>query len=313
VLAVVIPLALVAALMYSYSDYLEQQAAHAGRREEDPADDRSKVVRLFSAAGAMMRRLVHDRTWTIGWVIGTLALGSVAVVQTLQVTSLLWAIPLTARSTPYRPSPRDYVGAGLLGAGLVAVIAVRGSAGGAPDGRRPSVLLFIAIAVAVVLLIAMALEVPRPIRVTLLAIAAGVCYGCSAALVKLTSNDLTSVGIPGTATDWPGYTLALSTAVGTVVQQFAFAAGRLAAATTAIFVANPLVGYAIAVFGFGEPFPHSPGRLAGLAVAGACATVGIAMLAHSRLLFGKDAMGEGSDDDPRRRASGATGRCEQPA
>ena len=310
-LILVIPLALVAALMYSYSDYLEQRVA-SSRHHEDQDTGRpsggltQRMLALASGSADMMRRLTHDRTWAIGWLIGTLALfvqaaalhlGSIAVVQTLQVTSLLWAIPLTARSVPYGPSWRDYVGAGLLGAGLICVIAVRGGARGPSHGERPSVLLFLGIAAVVVALVATALEAPRALRVTILAVAAGVCYGCSAALIKMTTHDLTTVGVPGTATDWPGYSLALSTGAGTVIQQLSFASGRLAAATTAIFVANPLVGYAIAVVGFGEQFPSSPGRLAGIALGGACAVAGIALLAHSRLLFGGDALGTASNSE----------------
>ena len=305
-LILVIPLALVAALMYSYSDYLEQRVASSRHQEEQesgdaPASGRSRrLLALLRGSARMMHRLTHDRTWAIGWLIGTLALfvqaaalhlGSVAVVQTLQVTSLLWAIPLTARSVPYGPQWRDYLGAALLGAGLICVIAVRGAARGSRHGQRPSALLFLAIAALVAFLLVAALEAPRPLRVTILAIAAGVCYGCSAALIKMTTHDLTTVGVPGTATDWPGYVLALTTGAGTVIQQLSFASGRLAAATTAIFVANPLVGYAIAVLGFGEPFPSSAGRLAGIALGGASAVVGIALLAQSRLLFGADARG----------------------
>jgi hypothetical protein len=305
VLIIVIPLALVAAVMYSYSDYLEQRVASRGRPDQTgggagsdvPSGLGTRLLRLLSVAVAMMRRLTHDRTWAIGWC--TLALfvqavalhlGSIAVVQTLQVTSLLWAIPLTARSVPYGPNVRDYLGAGLVGAGLISVIAVRGAAAGSAHDQRPSVLLFLAIAASVVGLVAVALEAPRPLRVTSLAVAAGVCYGCSAALIKLTTHDLATVGIPGTATDWPGYALALSTGAGTVIQQLAFASGRLAAATTAIFVANPVVGYLIAVLGFGEQLPSSAGRLTGIALGGLCAVVGVNLLAQSRLLFGGDAV-----------------------
>jgi hypothetical protein len=313
VLILVIPLALVAAAMYSYSDYLEQRVASRARPDvgvvsggaDAPSGLGTRLLRLLSGALAMMRRLTHDRTWAIGWCIGTLALfvqaaalhlGSIAVVQTLQVTSLLWAIPLTARSVPYGPNVRDYLGAGLLGAGLICVIAVRGAAKGSAHDERPSVLLFVAIAASVVGLVALALEAPRPLRVTSLAVAAGVCYGCSAALIKLTTHDLATVGVPGTATDWPGYALALSTGAGTVIQQLAFASGRLAAATTAIFVANPVVGYLIAVLGFGEQLPSSAGRLTGIALGGLCALVGVNLLAQSRLLFGSEAVaGEHSD------------------
>ena len=126
----------------------------------------------------------------------------------------------------------------------------------------------------VVCLLIVAAGAPGPVRVTALATAAGVAFGSSAALVKLTTAELSGPGVAATARDWPGYSLAVATGVGLVVQQLAFAAGRLAAATTAMIVANPIVGYAIAVFGFGEHFPSGVGRLSGIAVGGACAVVG---------------------------------------
>jgi drug/metabolite transporter (DMT)-like permease len=318
VLVLVIPLALLAALLYSLSDFMQQRAAsldaHQPHPEEVRVDDRHRVLRALSSVAHTMTRLIHDRRWMVGWTIGTAALavqaialrlGSVAVVQTLQVTSLLFAIPLSTVYSNQRPGARDYLGGSLVCAGLVAVIAVRGGATDGPVDRRPSVFLFVLVALVMMAFVAVAVSSPGPVRVTALAAAAGVAFGCSAALVKLTTTDLTTVGVIGTARDWPGYGLAVATAAGVVIQQLAFGAGRLAAATTAMIVANPLVGYAIAVLGFGEHLPDSPGGLAGIALGGFCATIGVVLLAHSPVLFGKD------DDEeylPAKAAGGATGR-----
>lgn len=297
-LVVVIPLALVAALLYAFSDFLEQRAASLDAKADHPEAahaDRSRILRALGGAAGTMRRLVRDRTWAAGWAIGTVALfvqaaalhlGSVAVVQTLQVSTLLFAIPLSTVYRPLRPGLRDYSGALLVCAGLVAVIAVRG---GTDDvDKRPSPWLFLAVLAVMVALIALAAGAPGPVRVTMLATAAGVAFGSSAALVKLTTADLTGLGVGGTARDWPGYSLAIATGAGLVIQQLAFAAGRLAAATTAMIVANPLVGYAIAVLGFGEHLPSGGGRLSGIALGGLCAVVGVVVLAHSPVLFGDD-------------------------
>lgn len=299
-LVLVIPLALLSALMYAFSDFFEQRAASldaAAAHDIPVGPERSRIGRALAGVVAFMRRLVRDRRWAAGWAIGTLALfvqaaalhwGSVAVVQTLQVTTLLFAIPLSTVYSPLQPGLRDYGGALLVCAGLVVVIAVRGGAESDEPPRRPSVLLFIAVLLVVAGLVVVASRSPGPIRVTALATAAGVSFGSSAALVKLTTSDLTTRGIAATARDWPGYALAIATGAGLVIQQLAFAAGRLAAATTAMIVANPIVGYAVAVFGFGEHLPGTPGRLAGLAVGGACAVIGVVMLAHSPVLFGED-------------------------
>jgi drug/metabolite transporter (DMT)-like permease len=276
VLVLVIPLALLSALMYAFSDFFEQRAASldaAAAHEVTVGPERSRIGRALAGVVATMRRLVRDRRWAAGWAIGTLA---------------LFVIPLSTVYSPLRPGLRDYGGALLVCAGLVVVIAVRGGAENDEPPRRPSILLFIAVLLVVAGLVAVASRSPGPIRVTALATAAGVSFGSSAALVKLTTSDLTTRGIGATARDWPGYALAVATGAGLVIQQLAFAAGRLAAATTAMIVANPIVGYAVAVFGFGEHLPGTPGRLAGLAVGGLCAVVGVVMLAHSPVLFGED-------------------------
>src|SRR5207237_8225985 len=117
---------------------LEQRAASLDALTDHPTvtRHRPRVVRGLAAAAGTMRRLVVDRRWAAGWFIGTCALGvqaialhlgSVAVVQTLQVTSLLFAIPLSTVYSPLQPGARDYVGAGLVCAGLIALIAVRGA------------------------------------------------------------------------------------------------------------------------------------------------------------------------------------------
>jgi hypothetical protein len=96
-LAVVIPLALVAALFYAVSDFLEQRAAQRsaagaglGVLDADGAQP-SRGAQLLAAAksaGWTLRRLVRDRVWFAGWAVGTLAyfvqatalnLGSVSV------------------------------------------------------------------------------------------------------------------------------------------------------------------------------------------------------------------------------------------
>ncbi|MDX6256813.1 MAG: hypothetical protein QOJ11_3147 [Frankiales bacterium] len=308
-LLLVIPLALLAALLYAFSDFFEQRAASLDAQtvKNAPAvpDDRPRLVRAIYSVARTMRRLVRTRMWFAGWAIGTVALfvqaaalhmGSVAVVQTLQVTTLLFAIPLSTVYGGARASWRDYAGGLLVCLGLVSVIAVRGGAR-STERDRPSPLLFLFVALVVAGLVLMATRCPGPVRVTALATAAGVAFGSSAALVKLTTTDLTTVGISGTARDWPGYGLAIATGTGLVIQQLAFAAGRLAAATTAMIVANPVVGYLIAVLGFGEHLPQSPGGLAGIALGGACAVVGVTILAHSPVLFGDDEPDDGASGD----------------
>jgi hypothetical protein len=296
----VVVLAIGAAAMYSMSDFLEQRAASRAAQAAEPGrqDEGSRWKRAGLSAERTLRRLVTSKQWALGWLVGTLAylvqaaalhLGSVSIVQSLQVTTLLFALPLSAIGSTLRPRLPDWIGAASICTALSLLLVVREHAPHTGVAHRGRILfLLLMIAAAVILLVAGAVVHTGAVRATILAIAAGASFAMSATLVKLTTDDLTSYGIAHTARDWPGYTLALVTGVGVVLQQLAFASGRLPTAITAMTVANPVIGSVIAVIGFAEPLPSSPGLLTGLALAGALLVVGVTLLAHSPLLRADD-------------------------
>jgi hypothetical protein len=296
VLAIVIVLAVVAAFLYALSEYLQQRAAWRSVAPVDTdAEDRSaRLLAEAGAAGRALRRMARDRVWFAGWGLGTLAffvqaaalnLGSVSVVQSLQVTTLIFTLPLAGIGQPVRPRARDWFGAGTIAVGLAVFLAVRGVEPGASGAHRGRLLLLLIVLAGVVVVLAAAGALRTgPIRATLFASAAGVSLAATASMVKLTSDDLVHHGVVYTATDWPGYALALGTAIGVVLQQVAFTSGRLPVAATAMTIANPLVGTMLAVIGFNEALPDSAGGLAGIAIGAALVCAGVYVLAHSPLL-----------------------------
>jgi hypothetical protein len=296
VLAIVILLAVVAAFLYALSEYLQQRAAWRSAQTVDlDAEDRSaRLLAEAGAAGRALRRMARDRVWFLGWALGTTAffvqaaalnLGSVSVVQSLQVTTLIFTLPLAGIGSPVRPRLRDWLGAGTIAVGLAVFLAVRGVAPGASQAHRGRlVLLLVALAGLVLLLAAAGALRSGPIRATLLASAAGVSLAATASMVKLTSDDLVHHGVVYTARDWPGYALAVGTAAGVILQQIAFTSGRLPVAATAMTIANPVIGTVLAVIGFNEGLPSSAGGLAGLAIGAALVCAGVYVLAHSPLL-----------------------------
>jgi hypothetical protein len=295
----VVALAIGAAAMYAMSDFLEQRAASRAAQWSELGEretPQSKWREAGRSAERTLLRLVMDRQWALGWAVGTLAyfvqaaalhLGSVSVVQSLQVTTLLFALPLSTIGSTLRPRLADWAGGVSICAALTLLLIVRLHAPHTGSAHRGRILfLLVLLAATVILLVSAAITRTGAVRATLLAIAAGVAFASSASLVKLTSDDLTMNGVAHTARDWPGYALALTMAVGVVLQQLAFASGRLPTATTAMTVANPIFGSVIAVIGFSEPLPSSPGLLAGLALAGVMLIIGVSVLAHSPLLRG---------------------------
>jgi drug/metabolite transporter (DMT)-like permease len=284
----VVPLALAAAALYAVSDFLEQRVART--TATGLSADHDGVLGAF---GAVANALIRNRIWFLGWAVGTFAylvqgaalhLGSIAVVQSLQVTTLLFTLPLSTVGRPERPSRTDWLAGGAVCLGLGLFLFARGVPSDS-EPHRGRILLMLALLVTVVLgLISAALRHHGAVRATLLAVAAGIAFASSATMVKLTTSELPTAGAGATARDWPGYALAALALASVVLQQAAFAAGRLPAATTAIVVTNPLIGTLISVFGFDEGLPTDPGRLALIAAAAALLIGGLSVLPRSPLL-----------------------------
>ena len=309
----VIPLSLLAALLFAVAAACQQRAARAAATA--PADtDRRAAPDRPAAAGlavwlpvlAVLHRLVRDRLWLTGWLTNLLGffvqaaalhLGSIAVVQPLLVAQLLFALPLSVvslapTSTPWsraqaarrRLLPRDWLGGAAVSAGLVVLLTVRGAAPQAHHPNRIHVLLATGAAAALVAALVVAgraVHGQPQLRAALVAVAAGLCFCLTAVFITLTATDLLHRGVAATAVDWPGYALAASTLLGLLLEQDAFAAGSLPTAVAAMTITNPVASYFAGILAFhGQP-PTSPGGLAGVTSAAVLVVVGVVLLAHS--------------------------------
>jgi drug/metabolite transporter (DMT)-like permease len=276
-----IALSVVAALLFAIAAACQQRAASRLERESP--------VRL--SAFGLFGGLLRDRLWLTGWVANlagfmaqatALHFGSIAVVQALLVTQLLFAIVLGTIGTGRSVNVRDVVGGVSVSGGLAVLLSVRGAAPGTGSPDRGRLLLaFLAAAVAIFILVSAAAMRGPVARAALLGTASGLCFAATAVLIKLTTADLLHRGVAATAVDWPGYGLAVTAATGLLLGQQAFAAGPLPAALTAMNMTNPVISYLFAVLAFHAAVPTSPEVLA--AVAGTCAllAVGVTVLANS--------------------------------
>jgi drug/metabolite transporter (DMT)-like permease len=296
--ALVVPLSLLAALLFALAAALQQQSAHEFASADQAATvngqgrPRPPAVVLLPVLG-LLDRLVRDRRWLLGWVINlcgfmcqavALHLGSIAVVQPLLVTQLLFALPLSTMRKHCRMLPRDWLGGGAICAGLAVLLSVRGAAPTTAEPERSSVLLATAAAAVLIVLFVLAghrVSARPQLRATLIAVAAGICFCMSAVFITLTADNLVHRGVPETATDWPGYALAASTVLGLILEQDAFAAGSLPTAVAAMTITNPVASYLAGVLAFNAMPPETPGALAGVASAGLLISVGVFILAHS--------------------------------
>lgn len=282
----VLLLACVAAFAFALSAMLEQRAASQATREHSLG-----TVHGFST---FVRALVRRKLWLTGFVINNvgflvqaaaLHLGSVALVQPVMVSQVLFALLLTGIGSRTRPGVRDWGYVLCICAGLIVLLSVSGAAPlhGTPN-RAQVVLVLIAMAASVVVLVVVARGQSDPRAASLLlAIAAGVCFAGNAVLTKLTTEDLFGPGILHTALDWPGYSLAVATASGLLIEQAAFANGSLPWAVAAMSITNPVISYLAGIFGFHVTVPHTAGALAAVSVTAVLIGIGISGLAHSPL------------------------------
>ena len=237
-----------------------------------------------------------------------LVLGSVVLVQALQVTALLFALPTNARLTGYPVTRREWLWAVLL-AGAVAVFVIVGDP--AAGYQRGSLTAWLIVAVvlgpALALCVLGARVCAGPVAAVLLAVVSASSWALFAVLTK---------GVVEVFRDGPGavlrapelYAWILAALAGTVFQQSAFRASTLTASLPAMTVAEPVVASVLGVTVLGETL-DTPGPQAFILVAAVIAVV-IATTALARgeaASMTADSDGQPASDDQERELLAATG------
>ena len=275
-------LGLLSSLLLSFAAFLQQRAARVEIRYQ-----RSPV----RTAVGLMARLVRNRKWLAGWGVNlsgfmtqatALHFGTVALVQPLMSTQLVFAMPMASLERRTWPPVRDWLSVLAISAGLAVFLLVEDAAPLDGHADRPRV-VFAALSalVLVACLAAIATRLRQVPGSVVVAAAAGLCFAMTAVFMKLTADDLVHHGIGYTARDWVGYALAGSTFLGLVLEQTAFAGGPLPWAVATMNSVNPLASYCAGVLAFDVSVPTDPGSLAGIATVGALLVVGAVGLAHS--------------------------------
>lgn len=275
-------LGLLASFLFALAAYYQQRAARVAESSGNSG---------FTRAASLMSRLVRSRVWLTGWLVNlggfgsqavALHFGSIATVQPLLATQLLFALPMSSLERARWPRARDWLAGLSICGGLVLLLVVVGAQPLTGDPSRATILLVVGCVVAaIVVVFLLSTRVTHHIANVLLAGAAGLCFSMTAVFIKLTGNDLIDHGVAYTATDWVGYALAGSTLLGLVLEQGAFANGPLPWAIATKDSVNPLASYAIGVLAFPTVLPQDAWHLTGMAFAGALLILGAIGLAHS--------------------------------
>ncbi|HVM65410.1 MAG TPA: DMT family transporter [Acidimicrobiales bacterium] len=248
---------LVAALLYAAASVLQHRAA-----VEAPRDQSLRV--------GLLGYLARKPWWVAGvaadaggYVAQFVALGHgpLVIVQPLLVSGLLFALPLGAFLGHRRITGRELWAAGAVVIGLAALLLAAypepGHANATPTAWTA---LMLATLVPSALLVVGALRLPS-VKPALLATSAGIVYGLTAALTKVTAHEL-GLGVGHVLTSWQFYVLIAVGIIGMVLTQSAFQAGPLRASLPSLTVADPVVSVLIGITAFHEHVDQSPLRIA---------------------------------------------------
>jgi hypothetical protein len=243
-------LALCAALASAIGDVVRQRSAH------EVTD--KPVVGHLELFGLSLR----DTRWWLGGVgavanyslqAAALAWGSVMLVTALQVTSLLFALPIYARLAGHRVTRREWLWAVLLAAALAVLVTVGDPTAG---NDRGSLGTWIAVAVVlgpVLVACVLAARVWSGGRAAPVLLA--VVAGSSLALFAVLTKGVVEVveGGFGALLRAPEFYAWIPAALaGMIFQQSSFRAGALTASLPTVTVAKPVVASLLGVLVLGE-------------------------------------------------------------
>jgi drug/metabolite transporter (DMT)-like permease len=236
----------------------------------------SVLQKLANVAGSDQPRsawettkyLIRQPIWLLGlvcmggtFIFTALALyfGTLASVQPILVTELIFTLALRALWLHDRIASRTWSAAALLCAGLFGflVVAHPEEGHGRPTAAAWAVALGSRGLVVVALLVLSRWGSPAR-RAALLGAAAALVWAIDAAFVKAATEVLAHKGWSGLFEHWPIYAVVASGVLGTVLLEAAFAAGPLAASQSALLIVDPLASIAIGIELFGEQLRSSP-------------------------------------------------------
>jgi drug/metabolite transporter (DMT)-like permease len=241
-------LALIAALFIAVSDAVQQRLAY------DVTEERVGAIALFS-------RLLRNPRWWLGSLVAAvgfalqaaaLGLGSVVLVQALFVTSLLFALPISAKLGHRKVTRSEWTWAVLLAAGVAVVVTVGDPQAGHSRAPLGTWMVVIAVLVPALMLCLLGARIwSGPIRAVLLGVVSGSLWGLFSVLTKGVVDRLGD-GIWTLLRTPELYAWVLVAIAATVWQQSSFHAGTLTASLPTLTVAEPVVGSVLGVVVLGE-------------------------------------------------------------
>ena len=302
-------IALCAALASAVGDVVRQRSAH------EITDQHVGHLRLFGMS-------LRDARWWLGGGMAVLnyslqamalAWASVMLVTSLQVTALLFALPIYARLSHHRISRRQWMWAIILAAAL-AVVLIREPVSGQ---QRASLHTWIIVATvlgpALVLCVLAARRwAHRPIAAVLLALVAGSSLALFAVLTK-GAVEVAENGFGALLRAPEAYALIPAALTGMIFQQSAFRAGALTASLPTMTVAKPVVAAVLGIVVLGETL-HARGTELVVLLVSVAVVLGatVALARGEAATMEADALPDGPADGPLESPAGDAGPAGHP-
>jgi hypothetical protein len=220
----------------------------------------------------------------VGFILQVVALayGSLALVQPLLVTDLLFAVLIAGylrqRAGERQPNMKPvWAGVAITTIGLAGFLAIGQPTPGHTQARlsilAPLVIGYVVV-VGACLIVANRNEDVRPLA---LATACGVSYGVAAFVIKLLTSEFGG-GLGAIFTNWPIYVFIVVGPAGFVLNQSALQSGTFLAPVQAIIsVADPVISIALGIAWLDVRLRSSPGAIAGEVISFVLLTVGIVL------------------------------------
>ncbi|MBV9641528.1 MAG: DMT family transporter [Mycobacteriaceae bacterium] len=242
-------LALCAALASAFGNVIRQRSA------QEVTDKPVGHLKLFGMS-------LRDTRWWLGGAVAVvnygllaaaLRLGSVVLVTSLQVTTLLFALPIYTRLTHHRVTRWEWMWAALLAMALAVFVTVGDPEAGRSRGSLHTWVVVVVVLGPVLALCVLAARIwpGRQAEAVLLAVVAGSALAVFAVLTKGVVGALEH-GFGAVLRAPEFYAWILVALVGMIFQQSAFRAGALTASMPTVTVAEPVVASVLGVIVLGE-------------------------------------------------------------
>jgi drug/metabolite transporter (DMT)-like permease len=240
--------------------------------------------------------VVLHRWWLAGFALGlvgflmhgvALAAGSLTLVQVLQVTQIVFMVPLSAWVAHLALRRQDWIGGALVAVGLVGLLA---AARPGDDTRAGSPVSWTTATVAAAAIVAALVLVARRSRwrAPVLGAAAGVVFGLEAATLKVASDDLADGFSWGALLGLATWATLGAAILGVLIQNLALRAGSLASAQASLTISSPLVSGLLGAWIFGERLDVSPATIVAAVVCVVAAVAGVVLLSRSDALVASE-------------------------